>query len=1256
MTNTTFQKIFVFFIIGLIFSSSISPVSLAAEGGQKSSSSKERTVSEIKINVSEDGRITFLDAYKENKFTEFSPEATLSTQSDNTCSGAYPLDLGTKYYAYINYKGDVDWYKFDLPSPGFFRVVLEVPSGYDYDLKVYGTCEIRYCTSEKGKGSNEECYVYAPTNPIYVKVYGWGSYYSESDKYYIKGTFEPATSYDLVPGSFIITPSSPTKDDSIKVVYYAVNTGPDDITDDFYVKFYIDDTLYQTCHYTDGLDFLGLAVCERSGIKLSAGTHTLKNVVDTNNDIDETNENNNVLEESLTVSQCPPDKPNYWDGSCHECEKDYPYFCGGTCRQCQNPSDVFTCYNNEPYCCPSNNPYYCARTGGCWATEERCDTAMQCGGSWWACNDAAYEEKCVDNKPGCCLPQYPFYCPENNFCFGQGGFCDGRPVYDCNGKYWVCIQKGDKGTCYGNELRCCPPEYPVWWETDNQCHASQYKEPSCQIKDGSSAECDCNKHSDCPASHPFCEEEYPSPISDGYDACLAEEPKYCGDGDCSGSENYANCPSDCESFAPKGKINVDVSYKANNKPISNAYVYSDDVLKGTTDSYGKKSFEASYGQRTIKTECPDKTLCETRTINVDGTEYVSFACSCNPPGDSDGDGNLDEEEKLLGTDPNDPNENFNSAFFGLNNPQGCLDIIGMISIAWKHKDDLIQANDIVIQALNNTEVMTTNIEVHPETVMNALVTGHLNADIKKGSVTLVQSLETSEEVGGFFTDYGAVLVMTDYETQTTAVIAIGASCVGYAIGGLYGAGTGIKDDVVGIWILVTGLWNFINNNPAKIVDDVAGFLKSIPQLFGKAGEIFHDMIISILEKGRSVAEKSVLFTSSNRESYHHFQVGFVNGFVTGYVLEQITATFIGAGAILKALKLGNIASKTGKILKLPALLAKITEEHGGEVASVIKKLKYAEKVAEWTEEEANSLARIIKLKQGKWLGELSEAEAKFAAKHVDDLVNVRKFADADIEKLLNTNIGRKTLTVADTTNDLLAKQIKLINKWGASQLEEVTKRFDGFWPWQKNGWKKVNELVGAMPETLVSELNTKKAITFLGDKEFVDVAKKIAEQVDDVTMIRVVTDIDGYEKLIKYSKAVRKLDPAIANPMGDIGKHQLLKVITTTKVSTKVGDTTIDGMAVLKRGDAAEGWGWEHIIKGDHHNQIKKALGLADNDGTVKDVIAEVIQSPDTFKYVPGEKFEFVKRVRRGSESFDIKVVVSDRPGQIGSVQTAHPI
>lgn len=283
---------------------------------------------------------------------------------------------------------------------------------------------------------------------------------------------------------------------------------------------------------------------------------------------------------------CPSSKPYFWNGQCRECPQDSPNKCSSGCfSNCNSLAyPHFSCDKyGEGTCCPKDWPYYCSRTGGCWQSSAQCSSAQKCGSEQYS--------NCLDPK---------------------------NPNWNCrpNGRS-VCCQTGS----------------PYWWESDKQCHSSKEQE-KCAVPDGSSAACTCNSNSDCPSSKPYCENNYPSPTSDGYDACLSTKPEYCGNGNCGSGENYNSCAADCGQFAPKGTISVDVYYSSGtnaNKPISGAYVSLDGGSKGTTDSSGRKGFTASFGSRNVKVECPDSSYCDSKTVQVDGTEYVTFGCGCKSP-------------------------------------------------------------------------------------------------------------------------------------------------------------------------------------------------------------------------------------------------------------------------------------------------------------------------------------------------------------------------------------------------------------------------------------------------------------------------------------------------------------------------------------------------------------------------------------------------------------------------------------------------
>lgn len=270
-----------------------------------------------------------------------------------------------------------------------------------------------------------------------------------------------------------------------------------------------------------------------------------------------------------------------------------------------------------------------------------------------------------------------------------------------------------------------------------------------------------------------------------------------------------------------------------------------------------------------------------------------------------------------------------------------------------------------------------------------------------------------------------------------------------------------------------------------------------------------------------------------------------------------------------------------------------------------------------------------------------------------------KLSDAAFGDLTKSKLGQHTLKSADATTELLAKQSKLVEKWGAKKADDViSKCFLGICYGDRID--DLNKILKAMPDSLADGFDADRAVKLLGDKKLVDAAVDITKGVDKTAISQVVSDVTEYEKLLEYAKAVKKVDPTIVNPLGDIGQHQLLKVYKSSLVSTKVGGNTIDRMAILKKGyhDSAadKGFGWEHIKAGNHDVQIQQALGLSDADKAVKDVIAEVIETGEITKNIPGGQIWIEKLVVKGEEQNKIRVVVSDVPGSVGSIQTAHPI
>ena len=184
-----------------------------------------------------------------------------------------------------------------------------------------------------------------------------------------------------------------------------------------------------------------------------------------------------------------------------------------------------------------------------------------------------------------------------------------------------------------------------------------------------------------------------------------------------------------------------------------------------------------------------------------------------------------------------------------------------------------------------------------------------------------------------------------------------------------------------------------------------------------------------------------------------------------------------------------------------------------------------------------------------------------------------------------------------------------------------------------------------------------------------NLARRFGEEVEIVSkgVGKGVIDVDmvNPEKLAVYVRGTGKI--GVADPLDDIGGHQLLRMMKSPHVTTEIVDgggksvEVIDRVAVLKRGEhyfdnTAQRWrgfGWEHISlpRGElqsHADDIKDAFDLADNDKAVKDFIAEGLEkgyvNPDSPIEIIYEPKGFRKK---------LQIVLS--PYYLGSITTAHP-
>src|SRR3989338_2087757 len=247
--------------------------------------------------------------------------------------------------------------------------------------------------------------------------------------------------------------------------------------------------------------------------------------------------------------------------------------------------------------------------------------------------------------------------------------------------------------------------------------------------------------------------------------------------------------------------------------------------------------------------------------------------------------------------------------------------------------------------------------------------------------------------------------------------------------------------------------------------DILSFFGNIIEAFKSIGSLFYNTVIEIFNKGKWVTEKTGMFKEN--PSYMHFQIGFVQGYVTGYVGEQVLA-FKGITKALEALKIGAKVSKS--IEDIYSIIQKIGDTLGEKVINILTKSKVigknADSIAKWASEAAElGLGRIAKyfdtvedfdkyLEDVGDLKKFSETVNEVAIKYGDDVAEV----------LVKSRYGKEALIIGKSAEEL--KGLSKILIYGEKFAEQIIERYG-------------NEVFNQIPKFL-SKTNT---ITSKGDIE-----------------------------------------------------------------------------------------------------------------------------------------------------------------------------
>ena len=939
----------------------------------------------------------------------------------------------------------------------------------------------------------------------------------------------------MIVHSIITEPSAPVAGQPAVIKFFIDNAKPTTISKSFYSKLYIDD-VEKSSYITDGLADGFYAIGEYTAT-LSSGVHTIKVETDTSDSISETDESNNA--KSITKTWSNPTAQ--YDLVITEISTPNPNPVAG------QPFNInYTVWNKEPTA--KNTPFK----------------------SKLFINDVEYLE-C--SHPDVISNEYVQICSRDGISLSSGSY-----VVKAYADYYGSITETD--------------------ESNNVFVKTLTVSPSaCPIPDGTSESCDCDMNSECPSSRPYCEDEFPSPISDGYDSCVATKPLYCGDGICNNGENWGSCSADCS--APNARVSVDVVTNGISNPIKGSSIYLDESFKGTTDTNGRFVFTSPYGSRTIKVNCPDGNYCDSRGISLDGDEYVRISCDCDTSSfDTDGDGYLDKDEELVGSDPYDASSTWSSLLFPNTAVSGCFDLNPMSIIIGLTNDEKQKiANSFNSVSAENYK----NIFAEEQSLASYL--GIDESKFVDYKLPLAKSYESSSNVKILESEGSLIFIIENYnETiNQVAIYKMLPNCVGVITGLVAGAGNGLKDDITGvvglIYLIKDGFsYFFLKLKIVKLTemnDDFKSFMNNLDEAWKNRDTLFYNAVLSIYEKGSWLTQKTGIFKTG--EDYSNFQIGFFKGYIVGYVAEQVFL-LKGIGKALSALKIGQKLTRAGT--KLSEIITKISGKIEDKVLILLSKSKYvaahADDIARWSNEGAElGLGRI-----SNYLDDVDKFD-----NYLDDISDLEKFSE---------NVNEVAVKYDDDTAEILVK-----SKYGKKFLKaclgtsSLTTSVDvipsiSCTDWSVDELKGLSEIIKKYGDDFVKRLSSQ-----FSDDIIRNIGKGIGEGIIDINKVAP----EQLGRYIQYSSI---------NPLDDAaGVDKLVNMFKAPRIKITIGKNAINDVTVLRKG--TNSWGWEHIRKKHITGEIPDGstfpniYGISD-ETEIKQLIQESIEkgtrSPDGAKWI----------------------------------------
>ena len=321
--------------------------------------------------------------------------------------------------------------------------------------------------------------------------------------------------------------------------------------------------------------------------------------------------------------------------------------------------------------------------------------------------------------------------------------------------------------------------------------------------------------------------------------------------------------------------------------------------------------------------------------------------------DTDKDGMLDSEEEIFGTDPYDANDNFDTLIANNEVAKGCFDLSPIFNGILKEseKDRLIQQLELYsVQEIKSLAGHDT------QKIQSLFDSAGINVNETEYNGTgLASSVADSENIYFVQNGVSGVFIITDKQGVTSA-FPLMAACSGTVIGIIYGAGMGVKDDITFAYSLVKGLWHYTTHvrEIASIWGGVVNFIKSIT--WDAIESMFREVSLNIFKRGKDVLDYFGIDDITTGE-YVSYQIGFYQGYVIGYVAEQI----IVVDKIFDAIHSLKIGAKLGqKVSAAAEILARVTNKFGGNVADSLRDLRIWEKAMQWGDDVIDGMATILK--------------------------------------------------------------------------------------------------------------------------------------------------------------------------------------------------------------------------------------------------------------------------------------------------------